>query len=161
MYERSHAGRHSARQAYLHVKHTHPCFILFSILPFPSRHTALTRPVQVTGCLDPSKSTLDPSDAGGQLDVRFPNGAQCTFGGYGASFIELCVYSHLSSLRSDWRLHARLPLRSVEPALNRFCLRCCRDKNDQKNCNSHRDRMGCENAVPGTYDFPELGVRCA
>ena len=25
------------------------------------------------------------------MDVRFPNGAQCTFGGSGASFIELCV----------------------------------------------------------------------
>ena len=48
--------------------------------------------IQVTGCIDPSHSTLDPSDDGGQLDVRFPDGAQCTFGGYGASFIELCVY---------------------------------------------------------------------
>ncbi|KAI0028497.1 hypothetical protein K488DRAFT_58441 [Vararia minispora EC-137] len=93
--------------------------------------------IQVTGCIDPSKSTLDPSDAGGQLDVRFPDGAQCTFGGYGASFIEL-----------------------IEPALNRFCLRCCRDHGDQVNCNSHRDRLGCENAVPGTYDFPEIGVSC-
>lgn len=25
--------------------------------------------------------------------MRFPNGAQCAFGGYGASFIELCVQS--------------------------------------------------------------------
>jgi len=25
------------------------------------------------------------------MDVRFPNGAQCAFGGPGASFIELCV----------------------------------------------------------------------
>ncbi|KAG5641521.1 hypothetical protein DXG03_004826 [Asterophora parasitica] len=45
--------------------------------------------VQITGCLDPSKFHVDPSDAGGQFDVRYPNGAQCTFGGYGASFIEL------------------------------------------------------------------------
>ena len=45
--------------------------------------------IQVTGCIDPSKSTLNPSDEGGQMDVRFPNGAQCTFGGYAASFIEL------------------------------------------------------------------------
>ena len=29
------------------------------------------------------------------MDVRFPNGAQCTFGGYGASFIELFVLSAL------------------------------------------------------------------
>ncbi|KAG6896078.1 hypothetical protein C0992_010452 [Termitomyces sp. T32_za158] len=52
--------------------------------------------IQVTGCLDPTKFHLDPSDEGGQFDVRYPNGAQCTFGGYGASFIELyvhfCVY---------------------------------------------------------------------
>lgn len=47
---------------------------------------------QVTGCLDASKSSLDPSDTGGQFDVRFPNGAQCAYGGYGASFIQLYVY---------------------------------------------------------------------
>jgi hypothetical protein len=32
---------------------------------------------------------MDPNDTGGQLDVRFPNGAHCTFGGVGKSFIEL------------------------------------------------------------------------
>ncbi|KAF8469258.1 hypothetical protein DFH94DRAFT_774092 [Russula ochroleuca] len=94
--------------------------------------------IQVTGCIDSTKFQLDPNDAGGQFDVRYPNGAQCTFGGRRASFIEL-----------------------VEPALNRFCLRCCSTPNDQINCNSHRDRSGCENAIPGTYDFPELGVSCA
>ncbi|KAH9061748.1 alpha/beta-hydrolase [Lactarius deliciosus] len=91
--------------------------------------------IQVTGCLDSSKMNLDPNDTGGQLDTRFPNGARCTFGEDGASFIEL-----------------------VEPALNRFCIRCCSTADDQVNCNSHRDRLGCENAIPGTYDFPELGV---
>lgn len=94
--------------------------------------------IQVTGCLDPTKSLLDPSDTGGQMDVRFPNGAQCTFGGYGASFIEL-----------------------IEPAANRFCLRCCASANDQVNCNSHRDREGCPNAIPGVYDFPNLGITCS
>ncbi|KAI0290151.1 hypothetical protein BC826DRAFT_913626 [Russula brevipes] len=94
--------------------------------------------IQVTGCIDSSKFHLDPNDTGGQMDVRFPNGAQCTFGGWGASFIEL-----------------------VEPALNRFCIRCCSTPDDQINCNSHRDRSGCENAIPGTYDFPELGISCA
>ncbi|KAI0353876.1 hypothetical protein OH77DRAFT_1457380 [Trametes cingulata] len=93
--------------------------------------------IQVTGCLDVSKSSLDPSDSGGQFDVRFPNGAQCTFGGYGASFIQL-----------------------VEPAANRFCLRCCKSQDDQINCNSHQDRAGCQTAIPGTYDFPSLGVTC-
>ncbi|KAL5497777.1 hypothetical protein ACEPAH_2708 [Sanghuangporus vaninii] len=94
--------------------------------------------IQVTGCIDPSKSTLTSSDAGGQFDVRFPNGAQCTFGGYGVSFIE-----------------------QVEPSANRFCLRCCANENDQTNCNSHQDRAGCLIAIPGTYDFPDKGVSCA
>ncbi|KAI0667214.1 hypothetical protein C8Q78DRAFT_1054612 [Trametes maxima] len=94
--------------------------------------------IQVTGCLDVSKSSLDPSDTGGQFDVRFPNGAQCSFGGYGASFIQL-----------------------VEPAANRFCLRCCSSRDDQVNCNSHQDRAGCQTAIPGTYDFPSLGVTCS
>ncbi|KAL5478530.1 hypothetical protein ACEPAI_2714 [Sanghuangporus weigelae] len=94
--------------------------------------------IQVTGCIDPSKSTLSTSDDGGQFDVRFPNGAQCTFGGYGASFIE-----------------------QVEPSANRFCLRCCANENDQTNCNSHQDRAGCPIAIPGTYDFPDKGVYCA
>ncbi|RDX51638.1 hypothetical protein OH76DRAFT_1401050 [Lentinus brumalis] len=93
--------------------------------------------IQVTGCLDLSKSSLDSMDTGGQFDVRFPNGAQCTFGGYGASFIEL-----------------------VEPAANRFCMRCCSSADDQENCNSHQDRAGCQAAIPGTYSFPELGVSC-
>ncbi|KAH9959960.1 hypothetical protein BC827DRAFT_1133985 [Russula dissimulans] len=94
--------------------------------------------IQVTGCIDSSKFHFNAHDTGGQMDVRYPNGAHCTFGGVGTSFIEL-----------------------VEPALNRFCLRCCSTSNDQINCNSHRDREGCENAIPGTYDFPELGVSCA
>jgi hypothetical protein len=50
---------------------------------------------QVTGCIDSTKFHLEPSDTGGQFDVRFPNGAQCTFGGQGASFIELCVVPQL------------------------------------------------------------------
>ncbi|KAI9511047.1 hypothetical protein F5148DRAFT_975809, partial [Russula earlei] len=91
--------------------------------------------IQVTGCIDSSKFHFNADDAGGQFDVRFPNGARCTFGG---SFIEL-----------------------VEPALNRFCLRCCSSPDDQINCNSHRDRTGCEHAIPGKYDFPELGISCA
>ena len=65
----------------------------------------------MTGCLDVSKSSLDPSDSGGQFDVRFPNGAQCTFGGYGASFIQL--YVPLSSFMLlqglDLHSHSTLP----------------------------------------------------
>ncbi|KAI0338054.1 hypothetical protein BDW22DRAFT_1338742 [Trametopsis cervina] len=94
--------------------------------------------IQVTGCMDSAKFHFKKGDEGGQFDVRFPNGAQCTFGGYAASFIEL-----------------------VEPALNRFCLRCCASANDQTHCNSHQDRTGCTTAVPGQYDFPDLGVSCS
>ncbi|KAK0192698.1 hypothetical protein F5146DRAFT_1041120 [Armillaria mellea] len=93
--------------------------------------------VQITGCMDPSKMSMSSKDDGGQFDVRYPNGAQCTFGGYGASFIE-----------------------QLEPSEGRFCLRCCASANDQTNCNSHQDRAGCLAAIPGTYDFPELGVTC-
>lgn len=92
--------------------------------------------IQITGCLDPGKFHFAQDDAGGQMDVRFPNGAKCTFGGYGASFIE-----------------------QVEPSANRFCLRCCASANDQVNCNSHNDKAGCPIAVPGTYDFG--GVSCS
>ncbi|KAF8656411.1 hypothetical protein AX16_002555 [Volvariella volvacea WC 439] len=94
--------------------------------------------IQVTGCMDPSKAGMSTSDGGGQFDVRYPNGAQCTFGGYGASFIE-----------------------QLEPKEGRFCLRCCSTPNDQINCNSHQDRAGCLIAIPGQYDFPELGVSCS
>ncbi|KAF8877227.1 hypothetical protein CPB85DRAFT_1343999 [Mucidula mucida] len=93
--------------------------------------------VQITGCIDPSKFHMSLADDGGQYDVRYPNGAQCTFGGYGASFIE-----------------------QIEPSANRFCVRCCAQSADQVNCNSHQDRAGCAVAIPGTYDFPELGVSC-
>ncbi|KAH7887224.1 hypothetical protein F5I97DRAFT_1874181 [Phlebopus sp. FC_14] len=89
--------------------------------------------IQITGCLDSSRFHFALGDDGGQFDTRFPNGAQCTFGGYGASFIE-----------------------QVEPSANRFCLRCCKSDNDQQNCNSHQDRAGCLVAVPGTYDFPSV-----
>ena len=45
--------------------------------------------LQITGCMDSSQFPFASDDDGGQFDNRFPNGAQCTFGGYGASFIEL------------------------------------------------------------------------
>ncbi|KAK0220152.1 hypothetical protein IW262DRAFT_1272760 [Armillaria fumosa] len=93
--------------------------------------------VQITGCMDSSKMSMSSKDDGGQFDVRYPNGAQCTFGGYGASFIE-----------------------QLEPSAGRFCLRCCASAHDQTNCNSHQDRAGCLAAIPGKYDFPELGVTC-
>ena len=102
---------------------------------------------QVTGCFDSSLFPFASNDKGGQFDVRFPNGAQCTFGGYGASFIELFV-----SL-SFWYTLTYLLVNRVEPAGSRFCLRCCKEANDQNNCNSHHDNDGCINAIPGVYTF--------
>ncbi|KIK97203.1 hypothetical protein PAXRUDRAFT_136817 [Paxillus rubicundulus Ve08.2h10] len=90
--------------------------------------------IQITGCMDSSQFPFAQGDDGGQFDVRFPNGAQCTFGGYGASFIE-----------------------QVEPDADRFCMRCCKNADDQENCNSHQDRAGCPVAIPGTYEFGEVG----
>ena len=49
----------------------------------------------------------------------------------------------------------------LEPATNRFCLKCCKEENDQENCNSHNDRAGCDDAITGTYDFPAIGVSCS
>src|ERR1700742_4973160 len=121
-----------------------------------SSHSVWKLLSQVTGCVDPTHFPgMSPSDEGGQFDVRYPNGAQCTFGGYGASFIEQCVFR-----RSRWPKFAQLAyqtIRRIEPSSRRFCLRCCSTENDQINCNSHMDRQGCLSAIPGTYDFPELG----
>ncbi|KIY71045.1 hypothetical protein CYLTODRAFT_435415 [Cylindrobasidium torrendii FP15055 ss-10] len=96
--------------------------------------------IQITGCIDNTQwtSNIQPGDEGGQNDVRYPQGAKCEFGGYAASFIQL-----------------------LEPALGRFCIRCCKTEGDQEHCNSHNDRNGCETAIPGTYSFPENGVDCA
>ncbi|KAF8551490.1 hypothetical protein OG21DRAFT_1478103 [Imleria badia] len=89
--------------------------------------------VQITGCIDASKFPFVDNDDSGQFDVRYPNGAQCTSGGYGASFIQ-----------------------RVEPAANRFRLCYCKSGDDQKNWNSHQDRAGCAVVVPGTYDFKDV-----
>lgn len=80
------AVTHSDDSAWVQVYRSH------RIIDHP--HTTFF--LQVTGCIDPSKSHLDPSDDGGQFDVRFPNGAQCSFGGYGASFIEQYEKRHFS-----------------------------------------------------------------
>jgi hypothetical protein len=45
----------------------------------------------VTGCINSTVYGFDENDQGGQFDVRYPNGALCTHGGYGASFIEQYV----------------------------------------------------------------------
>lgn len=42
----------------------------------------------------------------------------------------------------------------VEPQQGRFCMRCCKSKDDQVNCNSHGDRDGCRKIMShGTYTF--------
>lgn len=55
--------------------------------------------VQITGQIDPSKAQLDPSDDGGQYDIKAPNGASCV--GYDF-FVNL-----------------------IEPTGDTYCIRCC------------------------------------
>ncbi|KAG2183725.1 hypothetical protein INT43_006736 [Umbelopsis isabellina] len=81
--------------------------------------------IQVTGYLDRTKYKLKASDEGGQYDNHGngkPTGAQCK------------GYNYFVSL--------------IEPANNRFCIRCCQNKVD---CNTGRSGYGCERVVPGDY----------
>lgn len=66
-------------------------FVSISVFEYSAKLICVLN--QITGCLNPSLFHFAPNDKGGQFDVRFPNGAQCTYGGYGASFIELYVFS--------------------------------------------------------------------
>ncbi|CAG8522842.1 6365_t:CDS:1 [Dentiscutata erythropus] len=77
--------------------------------------------VQVTGRLDNS-IYVDPSDGGGQYDIKAPGGASC-FG-----------FSRFVSL--------------VEPNNGLYCIRCC---NDKKNCPMGKSTDGCEAVIPGDY----------
>ncbi|GAB5589843.1 hypothetical protein Unana1_04743 [Umbelopsis nana] len=81
--------------------------------------------IQVTGYLDRTKYSLKASDEGGQYDNHGngkPTGAQCK------------GYNYFVSL--------------IEPANDRFCIRCCQNKVD---CNTGRSGYGCERVVPGDY----------
>lgn len=80
---------------------------------------------QVTGFFDRSKYSLKESDGGGQYDNHAhgkPVGAQCEGYNY---FVNL-----------------------IEPDIQRFCIRCCKEKVD---CNTGRSGYGCLRVVSGDY----------
>ncbi|KAL0096985.1 hypothetical protein J3Q64DRAFT_1710478 [Phycomyces blakesleeanus] len=81
--------------------------------------------VQVTGYMNSKLFGLIPTDEGGQYDNHGngkPVGAQCSGYNY---FVNV-----------------------VEPADNRYCIRCCQNKVD---CNTGRSAYGCMRVVPGDY----------
>ncbi|KAI8890976.1 hypothetical protein K501DRAFT_235875 [Backusella circina FSU 941] len=88
--------------------------------------------VQITGQIDPSKANLDPTDEGGQYDVKAPKGATC----------------------AGWTYFVNL----IEPAGNTYCIRCC---NDTTNCNRGISSKGCAHIIPGDYSGPFTGVASA
>ncbi|KAG2183868.1 hypothetical protein INT44_008879, partial [Umbelopsis vinacea] len=80
---------------------------------------------QVTGYMNPSTYQLNSTDQGGQYDNHGngkPVGASCQ------------GYNYFVSI--------------IEPADNRFCIRCCQDVED---CNTGRSGYGCLRVVPGDY----------
>ncbi|KAI9355458.1 hypothetical protein BD770DRAFT_346366 [Pilaira anomala] len=82
--------------------------------------------VQVTGFFDRSKYNLAATDVGGQYDNHAkgrPVHAQC----------------------KDYKYFVSL----IEPEIERFCIRCCNDKN---NCNTGRSGYGCLRVVDGDYN---------
>lgn len=84
--------------------------------------------VQVTGCINRSKYGLSKNDQGGQLDYNAPKGAQCA--GY-----------------PYW-------VEQIEPANNRFCIRCCMNTND---CPQTMDEDGCTSLMPdGVYKYSNV-----
>ncbi|KAF9916196.1 hypothetical protein BX616_004365 [Lobosporangium transversale] len=88
-----------------------------------SLHLVCTRRyVQITGRIDRSKYGLSRKDAGGQYDIKAPVGAKCA--GY-PYFVEL-----------------------VEPDIQIYCMRCCRNKSD---CPTHKSTKGCKAVISGDY----------
>ncbi|KAI7885694.1 hypothetical protein K492DRAFT_123483, partial [Lichtheimia hyalospora FSU 10163] len=80
---------------------------------------------QVTGYIDRSKYNLDVNDGGGQYDNHGqgkPTGASCK------------GYSYFVGM--------------IEPSSNRFCMRCCQNKED---CPTGRSEYGCLRIIPGDY----------
>ncbi|KAG0737318.1 hypothetical protein G6F57_011805 [Rhizopus arrhizus] len=81
--------------------------------------------VQITGFFNRTKYDLQETDGGGQYDNHAkgkPVGAQCKGYNY---FVNM-----------------------IEPDLQRFCIRCCQDKDD---CNTGRSGYGCLRIVTGDY----------
>ncbi|KAI7859084.1 hypothetical protein BDC45DRAFT_422261, partial [Circinella umbellata] len=81
--------------------------------------------VQVTGYLDRTKYNLQANDGGGQYDNHGhgkPTGATCS------------GYNYFVTM--------------IEPSDNRFCIRCCQNKED---CPTGRSEYGCLRIIPGDY----------
>ncbi|KAG0091108.1 hypothetical protein BGZ93_007136 [Podila epicladia] len=78
--------------------------------------------VQITGLFNRRSVSLSRHDGGGQYDIKAPRGAKC----YGYPyFVEL-----------------------VEPDVERYCLRCCKNKKD---CPVHKSTQGCVKVLGGIY----------
>ncbi|ORX47016.1 hypothetical protein DM01DRAFT_1410400 [Hesseltinella vesiculosa] len=77
---------------------------------------------QITGKIDPSKYGLSTSDQGGQYDYQQISGV-------------LCNYDHFF-------------VALLEPAHNRFCIRCCKYSRD---CVTDESSKGCPAVIPGAY----------
>ncbi|KAI8063145.1 hypothetical protein BC940DRAFT_278101 [Gongronella butleri] len=83
--------------------------------------------IQVTGYFDRTKYNLSPSDEGGQYDSHGnhkPNNATCE------------GYPYFVSL--------------IEPADDRFCIRCCTNTAD---CKTGISQYGCRRVVSGNYEY--------
>jgi len=97
--------------------------------------TTTGKPIrQITGCINASHlSRLNPKDEGGQFDS---SGA----GNNGVPRDSFCIFPG-KNVRGFY-------VQQIEPAENRFCLRCCIDNAD---CIHTLDTKGCEVAIPGYY----------
>ncbi|KAI1321149.1 hypothetical protein EDD11_007715 [Mortierella claussenii] len=78
--------------------------------------------VQLTGRIDRSKYGLSAEDGGGQYDNKAPVSAKCAGYNY---FVEL-----------------------VEPDVQIYCIRCCKNKAD---CPVNKSTYGCEKVLGGDY----------
>ncbi|KAF9921221.1 hypothetical protein FBU30_008787 [Linnemannia zychae] len=78
--------------------------------------------VQITGKIDRTKYGLKSNDGGGQYDIKAPQGA--SYDGYNY-FVQL-----------------------VEPDINIYCLRVCKQKAD---CPVNKSTYGCKSVLGGDY----------
>lgn len=89
---------------------------------------------QITGCINTSHlSRLNPSDEGGQFDSSGQ-------GNDGVPSQSFCILPG-NNKRGFY-------VQLIEPAENRFCIRCCENNAD---CVHTEDTDGCEVAIPGYY----------
>ncbi|KAF9435028.1 hypothetical protein BGZ76_007007 [Entomortierella beljakovae] len=78
--------------------------------------------VQVTGRIDRRKYGLSSGDGGGQYDIKAPVGSKC----------------------AGYRYYVEL----VEPDINVYCMRCCKNKKD---CPVNKSTYGCKRVLGGDY----------